>query len=223
MELWTSGQSMTQKYLICDIDETLIHIVDDSEKSLRDLGIFAQPQLYELRKRICRSTLENLEGPRGKGQRRFYWGVTRPHLKPFLQFALQYFAGVGIWSAGKDIYVYQIVRDIFRDLPSPPKLIYHREHLQWKTDDHYDKPLEYIFQEYSQLTPANTFMLDDRAANFEPNPENGLLIPPYEPAPKIQALTKDDTALLQLRDWLMQPAVMNASDIRDLDKTNIFY
>jgi hypothetical protein len=72
------------------------------------------------------------------------------------------------------------------------------------------------------MSAETVLALDDNSMTFQLNPGNGVLIPAYEPAPTVEAMRRDDHALLQLKYWLLQPSVMRAKDVRQLDKTRIF-
>ena len=66
-------------------------------------------------------------------------------------------------------------------------------------------------------------MIDDRLYNFELNPDNGILIPPYEPKKSKASLIDDsDPTLKNLQKWFERSEVIEAEDIRTLDKSSIF-
>lgn len=222
----TKSYPKTNKCIILDLDATLIatHQPDKKDQlpivKLIDLGILTRPELSELRNRIYHLTIEDFEKP-GIGTSFEYWGITRPHFKEFLAFCFEYFKFVGVWSAGRKLYVEAVVDWIFKDLPYP--------HVVWTHDDviigpkgYVEKHLSKMMSSISQLTPETTFVLDDTEMTFIKNPDNGVLIPPYDPEPTIAGLNKDDKALLQFRDWLLTDEVMKATDVRTLDKTHIF-
>jgi hypothetical protein len=68
----------------------------------------------------------------------------------------------------------------------------------------------------------NTFFVDDRPQVFFKNPDNGILIPPYEPSGSYYNYIQDDPTLPELMEWLMKPEVLQAKDVRLLDKSRIF-
>lgn len=220
-------QPRTDKCLVLDLDETLVHTSEEPHK-LRELGIFSDPKLLDLRYRTYHLKLDDVVEKRGTGVRTELWGVERPHLREFLLFALGYFRVVAIWSAGQLKYVESIADRIFRDL-KPPSVIYSWS--QCRNDNGMlEKPLRQMFDDQtlaqagaSLMKPENTLVVDDRLTTFaNVNPENGILIPGYSPSPTISDLMRDDQALLQLIRWLSQPEVMSAPDVRILDKSRIF-
>jgi len=217
------SSSITDKCIVLDLDQTLI-ATQDSISSLKDLGILSDPKLISLRDRLYYITLEDLEKP-GIGTKYDFWGVTRPHIDEFLIFCFSYFKIVAVWSAGKRPYVEAIVDHIFKDLPQP--------HVIFTYDDIITGPHGYIEKPLTKMINSNPILslnmslknilaIDDNPTTFAKNFGNGVLIPPYEPALNNNALARDDPSLLQLKYWLLQPEVVNSSDVNLLDKTNIF-
>lgn len=213
-------KSLTNKCLVLDLDETLVHTFDDMD-SYRKLGIMNSPHTLDLRPRIYRIELLDVYDNLGTGIRTPIWGITRPYLSEFLQFCFQYFRMVTVWSAGQYPYVHSIVSHIFRDA-YPPQIVFTRDDCLIETNLH--KPLEKIFKESDGvMNLMNTFALDDKETTFSThNPQNGVLIPEYAPYPNYYALRNNDDNLLRLKDWLMKPDVMNATDVRTLNKNDIF-
>lgn len=72
-------------------------------------------------------------------------------------------------------------------------------------------------------TLEHMLILDDRSDIAEKNIENLVQIPAYEPAISFNALTSPDTALDKFVEWLMKPEVINAKDIRKVEKSKIFF
>ena len=68
----------------------------------------------------------------------------------------------------------------------------------------------------------NSLAIDDNPTTFSENEGNGILIPAYEPALSVEAMSRDDPSLLQLKSWLLQPNVINSQDVTLLDKSQIF-
>lgn len=214
--------SLTNKVIVLDLDQTLI-ATQDSIESLSDLGIYSNPDLLDLRKRTYRFDLEDMEQP-GKGTKYPYWGIIRPHVHEFLIFCFSYFKIVAVWSAGQRQYVESIVDYVFRDLPRPHIVLTHDDIVY--DDVHLYKPLSKLISQHpafaSYLDLSKIYALDDNSYTFIQNPDNGVLIPEYNPSLNIDAFRRDDPTLLQFRYWLVQPHVLNARDVRDLDKSDIF-
>lgn len=217
--------SITDKCVVLDLDQTVI-ATQDTVSSLINLGIMSDPNLISLRNRTYHITIDDLEKP-GVGTKCEFWGITRPHLHEFLLFSFSYFKIVAVWSAGKRQYVEAIVDYIFKDLPAP--------HIVFTHDDvtigprgagDIIKPLSKMIESNPVLrrnmSLQNTLAIDDNVMTFRNNPNNGVLIPAYEPALNINAFGRDDPTLLQLKYWLLQPEVVNARDVTVLDKSKIF-
>jgi len=204
------GESLTDKCIILDVDETLIHSMDMAEYKMEHF--LDNPKL-------CQSifiTHMNL-----KDARYDLWAYKRPHLQEFLTFCFSYFKIVAVWSAGEYDYVHSVVNHIFKRIRRP-HLIFTRP--DCKQEKELTKPIiEMINQvpglsEYMNL--ANTVIIDDRDTNFLPNPYNGILIPAF--SPKGLLLELDDDHLLHLIKWFKQRVVRDCKDIRALAKDKIF-
>jgi len=215
--------SITDKCIVLDLDQTLI-ATQESIESLKELNILSDPNLISLRRRVYYVTIEDLEKP-GIGTKYDFWGITRPHVQEFLIFCFSYFKIVSVWSAGKRPYVEAIVDYIFKDLPQP-HVIFTHDDVKIGPKGHILKPLNKMIESNPVLrrnmSLQNTFAIDDNSMTFFNNHNNGILIPAYDPSLSINALARDDHALLQLKYWLLQPDVVNSHDITTLDKTHIF-
>lgn len=215
--------SLTNKCIVLDLDLTLLSTQDDME-SLKDLKILTDPKLTALKQRIYNISVEDLEKP-GIGTMYEFWGVTRPHIHEFLIFCFSYFKIVAVWSAGKRQYVEEIVKHIFKDLPHP-HVVFTHDDIVYNERKEVEKPIqkmiesESILKKYMSL--ENTFALDDNYTTYVPNPGCGVLIPAYMPALSINAFQRDDYALLQFKNWLLQDEVMDSEDVAELDKSRIF-
>lgn len=229
-ERYYNEKSLTKLNIVLDVDETLVHTPDDEGKDsdrdkLYDLEN-NHPRGIELRGRIIKVTSNDVGVKRGYGVKYNFPSILRPHLKEFLRFCFEYFRIVSIWSAGQRGYVHSIVRNIFRDIHDP-SFVYTRDQLKSMYDGSYEKPLMYL-REIDPLankyfTPENTLILDDNYRTFaKVNPDNAIHIPAYIPEMNMESLMEDENSLLEFKDWLMQPKVMNTKDVRKLDKSNIF-
>lgn len=200
------GNALTNKYVVFDIDHTLVHSHEDMDR------FFENNYLYDRRHRSS-MYLINLES---KPDLRLQeapqlWGEFRPKAREFLEFCSRYFKGTIVWSAGCRSYVEDMCRVLFKGLP-PPIAILAYEDCAVLPNDGYHKPLAKIWSKLSGPTPENTIIVDDRVENFIDNPNNGILIPPYKSG------QNHDTALIQLQNWLIQPTVAYAPDIRTVPK-----
>jgi len=221
---------MSNKCLILDLDETLVHShsedAQDSMELLKDLGIYMNPQNYDLRERTYKINMDDVVSlKKGEGIKTEMWGIFRPHVKEFLTRCFKHFKIVVVWSAGKKNYVHAIVDRLFADIGRP--------HIIWTYDDIEKqgktliKPVHKLIEKIPGLskymTLENTFIVDDRSSVFnEVNPGNGIEIPPYRPDFSIPALKNDDQTLKHLIRWFERPDVALCKDVRELDKRNIF-
>lgn len=206
-------RSLTNKCIVLDIDETLVHTTDDIA-AYKKLKIMDNPEHVHLRDRVY-----NMEIAMDDGEIYKCWGVVRPHVYEFLEFCFSYFKIVAIWSAGQKEYVDAIVSFLFRDLPRP--------HIIYSFDDCeiYNKKDKILFKPLSKLTSKspmrnkmdlkNTMIIDDNEDTFRANIDNAIHIPKYKPKKTIQSITADDDALLRIQMWFLDPINMFREDIRE--------
>lgn len=213
-----SSKPLTQRCIILDLDETLVHSCEDIGK-LSTFGLFRNPGMLDLRRRLYYISMGNYT------KTPTIWGVVRPYTENFIQFCFEYFAKVCVWSAGLPEYVDRVVDLIF---PSgyKPHLVYNRNHCHYDTSGEIFKPIEKMAKalsgEKEGVKLENTFFLDDRPQAFLKNPQNGIIIPPYEPEEDINTFLQEDDHLVRLMQWLSKPEVIAAKDVRLLDKSRIF-
>ncbi len=221
---------LTDKCIVLDLDETLVHTHAEKETDtmelFQNLNFYNKPEYMDIRKRCYKITMDDVLSKRGEGVKSEMWGIFRPHVKEFLHFCFNYFKIVIIWSAGRRNYVEQIVDKLFLELKRP-HIIYTFDDLEKLPDGTFIKPLNKLIVKYPNLNKYmglhNSFIVDDRTSVFqEPNPNNGIVIPAYNPHFTVDNLRKSDIRLKQLMDWLQKPEVMKCSDIRTLNKNDIF-
>lgn len=215
--------SITDKCCVLDLDATLISTADSIE-SLKKMKIMSDPKLMKLRKRTYYLTIDDLEKP-GIGTKYSFWGITRPHLEEFLIFCFSYFKIVAVWSAGKRPYVEAIVDHIFKDI-SPPHIVFTHDDIDIGPKGHIIKNLNKLIESNAtmrkHMSLQNTLAIDDNSTTFSKNKGNGVLIPAYEPALSVEALSRDDNTLKQLMLWLLTEEVIASNDVSSLNKSEIF-
>lgn len=211
------NKPLTNKCIILDLDETLIHSSEDHSEFSK-LNIFSDIKFLDVRKRMYSFSFD------GYNRQASIWGVSRPGLDDFIPFCFDYFAKVCVWSAGQNDYVTRIVNNIF-PTGYEPHVVYARDNCHYSHDREIFKPIEKMIQQEkleNVMTLENTLFLDDRELAFIKNPGNGIIIPPYDPNPTLDGINFPDTRLDELREWLMKPEVMKSKDVRTLDKKSIF-
>jgi NLI interacting factor-like phosphatase len=213
----------TNQCIVLDLDETLVHASDDMLRFHR-LKIATNPQLMDIRDRSYAMTLDDVIERRGTGTKTQLWSITRPYLKEFLVFCFNHFKIVAVWSAGRYKYVHATVEAIFKDI-AMPHIIYTWDDCD-KSSSGIFKPLEKMIGDETGMSNymslSNTYAIDDRPSTYSKNPYNGIKIPEYKPHFTVDGMRIKDNALLQLMNWFKEQHVMASSDVRTLDKTNIF-
>ncbi len=236
-----SDQPLTDKNIVLDLDETLIHTFipeDTYDKrspnkkhhgySLRDFDfLFNDNRYYHHKSRLYLLDIEKLKRKYGYDLDDSYWGFYRPNLMEFISFCKQYFNKVIVWTAGVSQYGIGICDLIFDD-HCKPDLILTRDDCE-TYNRRISKPLDKLYDHPDLkgiLTPENTLIIDDRKSNFYYNPNNGITIEPFDPEkdniPIKKWLETPDNRLMEIKDWLMQPHVMYSRDVRTLNKNGIF-
>ena len=215
-------QSITDMCVVLDLDATLI-ATQDSIDSLKQLEIMTNPRYIELRRRSYCLKLTDLDNQ--DGSRYDFWGITRPHIEEFLLFCFNYFKYVIVWSAGKRNYVHAIVKKLFQHLRAP-HLILTYDDIVLDKDDNVEKPISKLLKcdlfINNQIKTNQIYVVDDNETTFVRNKKNAIYIPPFDPLTTIENMSEPDTALLQLKYWLLLPHVIHAEDITLLDKSTIF-
>ncbi len=213
----------TNQCIVLDLDETLVHASDDMIRFHR-LKIATDPQLMDIRDRSYAMTLDDVIERRGTGTKTQLWSIKRPYLKEFLVFCFNHFKIVAVWSAGRYKYVHATVEAIFKDI-TMPHIIYTWDDCE-KSNSGIFKPLEKMIKNEpgmsNYMSLANTYAIDDRPSTYSKNAYNGIRMPEYKPHFTVDGMRIKDNGLLQLMNWFKQQHVMVSSDVRILDKSNIF-
>jgi len=209
-----SSEPITNRKIILDIDECLVHAfkTDKTEKKKEAAEELLKLNKIGLRKRFFELDL---------GENDQYWVVTRPHLDKFLNFLPRYFDTIIVWSAARNDYVEEVVKQIFKDHVKPNYILTYDDVKEEKNKD-YHKPLSVVNKKFpGLLNYAETLFIDDKADNFREFPDNGIVIPKFRPEAK-DPYTEQDDMFLRLIDWLMQKSVIESTDIRKVNKSKIF-
>jgi len=222
-------QPKTNNIIVLDIDETLAHTMTDS-KSWYNLNIYQDSKKMDLRDRVY--TL-NILTNRNEGTSTFMWGIKRPNLEEFLNFCFDHFTLVIVWSAGTYEYVHTIVPELFKNTYEPHFILTRDNCIE--QNGRYNKPFWKLLKDIPEIYEyldlhldaegkirgfKNVMIIDDRLNSFSNDPDNGILIPVYEPSPEHNSIRKDETSFEKIMLHLNKH--INQSDIRNLNKKNIF-
>jgi hypothetical protein len=208
---------LTSLNVVLDLDETLVNTRFDSEdeQRIKELRGYSRSRIYDFR-------IPDLDGRRGSGEIFDVVGVIRPGLEDFLDFCFGYFQKVTIWSAGTKVYVEHLVSHIFRNV-GMPHVIFTRGDCEIMKDKTIRKPITKMIERTKfDMSLENTFLIDDQVINSYLEPNNIIVIPPYEPELSPTGVMRDDGVFKNLKDWLLTNQVMSNTDVKQLDKKNIF-
>jgi 2-hydroxy-3-keto-5-methylthiopentenyl-1-phosphate phosphatase len=218
------------KYIVLDIDATLVHTHDEESTKFEILDIYSDEDKIKYRKNLYALKIIDVSRVSGSGEVSVLTGIFRPHLREFLDYCRKYFAGIVIWSAGQKKYVEKLVENMFPFEDFQPILVYsYHDCITANNDDFIRKPLAKLYKENKlkgfkgKLNEKNTLILDDRDDTFELNSKNGVQIPEFESDMSIEDISgHDDIHLLKFMSWLETKEVKNSDDVRKLRKDKIF-
>ena len=126
--------------------------------------------------------------------------ILRPNIKEFIKFILEYFDHISIWSAGTKRYVRAIESIIF----SPDDKVYKEKCSQVLSRKDCNKITKTsVLKDISTkgFDLKNTLIIDDNHTTLVNNPDNGILIPAYEPELNKNHIFYEDKCLLELIEW----------------------
>ena len=212
--------------VVLDVDETLVHSWENPN-FLNTLQVYTDPVMKEALYMGEENSVYSMILSDGVNTN-MCWGLKRPYLKEFINDVGRFY-NILVWSAGSKDYVDSIIEQIVRESNIPyPRVVWTRDKCM-TIGGNYHKPLQVLKNHLDTIPCAveidldRTFMVDDKIYTFYANPDNGILIPPYNPPPTREGLLdRTDTELLKLRDWLLQPHVLYAPDVKELYKDDIF-
>lgn len=230
-----------KKYIVLDLDATLINTFNTkSGKCILKMSKNNNDLAYLRSKMYSINTIDWDE--QGKEYEISFLGVIRPYLEEFIEYLIERFDEIFIWSAGSKGYVNSVTEFIFNPHKYKPKIIFVNKETVF---DGYTviKPLEKLLEQFrekysyieDQPTLKNTYFIDDRADVGSMNKKNMIIVPPYhienmefkddgtELETFISEIDRKDTALKDLiRFFDKTHKEKDITDIRDLDKRYIF-
>jgi len=200
------------KRLILDLDETLVHSFAPKDNLLS----FAEDLTDEQRRRVYA-----LDFPGGET----LFGYIRPGAENLINTAFNEFESVGIWSAGTEFYVHEVVKLLFKD--EPPLFIMTRNDCNELKINRNDmacryKPLEIIYKKYPGHNESNTLIVDDRSDIAKLNCLNVIQIPEFNLTSNNSMTLLNDNSLDILSSWFQTNDFRNTTDVRTLKAKSPF-
>ena len=144
-------------HLVLDLDETLVHVVDQ------------QITNFDFHFKLDGIAL---------------YGRIRPHCKLLIEYAFKNYASVSVWTAGTATYAYKVAKYIFTSdqLSKMAFFLTRRNVVQVKGQPCF-KPLERLMSDPKAkkvgMTLCNTIIVDDKETTMRANPGNGIVIPAW--------------------------------------------
>lgn len=214
--------------IVIDLDATLVHTFDDEHWDL--LEQIRDSSNTQLNTRVY--VLDYVTNSR----RNKSWGVIRPHTMEFLQYCIERFNKVVIWSAGVESYVHNIVDILFANMKRRPDVVWTSKNCRGGERNPQEKPLEWLYKQYPFMTSKNTIIVDDNSVTFTENESNAICIPEFKPLKNLElddfSLTNDsdllsraklrelilstnDTCLAILIKWFSNDHIIKSNDLRE--------
>ncbi len=174
--------------IIIDLDETLVHTLNNvSNKEIYD-NIYDETQSYQL----------------NFGENDIMYGYIRPYVNEFIEICFKKFDYVIVWSAGSEEYVNKIVDRIFKKRPS---YIYSSKFCD-VVDGKRLKPLKKIWDIHDDISKKKTLMIDNYPLVATYN------IPNYIQIPDWKADNENDISLYSLMNLFNDNKFINLDDYR---------
>lgn len=191
--------------IIFDLDETLVRAVSTNTEipeAIDDNPLHVANRCFKL----------NLKSDVS------YIIIKRPFISETIDNAFKLFDYVVVWSAGQDDYVNDVCDAIFTK--QKPHIVYSRKDCEMEGNN-LTKPLSKLAKDSRiNFDIKRAFIVDNLMNNFTSNPDNGVLIPSYEPDIGEDDIDKLDHNLLKLQEWLK--SLNLNSDFSETNKDTIF-
>ena len=188
----------TTQVIVLDLDETLVHSLDDKLW----FGIRNEARAKGNKELLSRMYEIDVEGETIRG-------IVRDHASVFIEFIYNRFTIRGVYSAGVPSYVNAIVKVLFGDRHLD--FIFARDRCMNTLIDNdvmLSKPLDLIYSSVPGANRYNTWIIDDRQDTAMHNKLNHIHIPEYDP------MKGADNYLKYLIDFLSKPEVMYAPNVQ---------
>lgn len=194
-------ESQSEYGIILDLDETLIkskkYGLNVEDKIISDLLLSGR--MFEIKLIDC-------VGPKGRGNIEYMKVLKRPGLDSFINWCINYFRIVIVYSAGQERYVESIVDKIF-PINKHPYIVYHYDNCN--VDKGYvNKPIKEMYidnPELEDIVPMKRmFALDDNDYTYEENEKNGLLIGKFKPFKNLSNINDDDGELERIKKHILK-------------------
>lgn len=212
---------MRNKHLVLDLDSTLIHTYFIDENMKNRIKREAEFNYLKNRSKILRIVDINDDGIIGRGEITYALVVLRPHLETFVDFILEYFDNISIWSAGHKRYVRAIESLIFH----PSNKTYNDKSIKTLTrNDCNEITSTSVLKDLSskEFLLKDTLIIDDNNTTFTNNFDNAIHIPAYTPRLLKSEINYNDNSLLKIIDWIKKNDINNCEDVRNINKDYIF-
>lgn len=206
--------------IVWDLDDTLIHTIFVSKEQANMLK--TDPKYSFLKDRSVMKEIIDINDNNeiGTGQVSIALVIFRPGAREIIQYSLENFNNVIIWSAGHKRYVRAIV-NILIDPDNPAyrsgriKVLTRRD-CNEITDRSVLKDLK-----SKGFDLRHVIMVDDNVTTYRNNYDNAVVIQAYNPKPTKEHVECNDRTLYNLMSWFKQTSIHQVPDVRQFDKSKI--
>lgn len=210
-----------QNIVVWDLDSTLIHSIFYRKEDA--LKIEADPSFSYLKGRAVMKQIVDLsdDGQIGQGNISYVLVIFRPGAKEIINYSLENFDRVIIWSAGHKRYV----RTITSLLIDPAHVGYANKKITVLTREDCNKiEGSFVLKDLKSkgFDLAKTIMIDDNVNTYSNNVENAIPIISYDPQNNKQHVEFEDNTLFEIMEWFKKNDIANVPDVRKVDKSNIY-
>lgn len=207
--------------IVWDLDDTLVHTIFLDDKHVKVIESDQSYNFLKGRAAIKRVVDIKDDSEVGRGDIANALVIFRPGAKEIMNYSLENFDNVIIWSAGHKRYVRMVVG-----------LLIDPGHQKYA-----DKKIKILSREdcneitgYSVLKDLKsknfdlkkTIMVDDNKTTYRNNTDNAIPIESYNPEFKKEHVEYKDPTLYQLMDWLKNNKLSSVPDVRSVDKSRIY-
>lgn len=207
--------------IVWDLDDTLVHTTFITKSNA--LEIETDPKYSFLKGRSVIKKIVDIrdDGEIGRGDVSYALIIFRPGAQEIMNYSLEKFDKVVIWSAGHKRYV----RTVVGMLIDSAHANYAKKKIEvLSREDCNEISGSSVLKDLKSkgFDLSKTIMVDDNRSTYRNNLENAIPINSYNPEVKKEHIEYKDPTLYELIDWLKKNDLANIPNVRIVDKSNIY-
>lgn len=207
--------------IVWDLDDTLVHTTFITKEDA--LLLETDPKYNFLKGRSVIKKIVDIrdDGHIGTGDISYALIIFRPGAHEIINYSLENFDKVVIWSAGHKRYV----RTVVGLLIDSSHINYSKKKIEvLSREDCNEIAGTTVLKDLKSkgFDLCKTIMVDDNRTTYRNNLENAIPINSYNPNIKKEHIDYKDPALYELMIWLKTNNLHNVSNVKSIDKSNIY-